>query len=55
MNISNKTELPPELDPSKGDAELEHRNLPGEQQGKRHREQRNDPEVQPGSGDPPAT
>lgn len=55
MNISKKTELPPELDPSKGDAELEHGNVPGEQQGKRHREPGNDPEVLPGSSDPPAT
>ncbi len=53
MTTSKKTELPPELDPSQGDAELEHGSLPGEQPGKRHSQERNDPEVQPGSSDPP--
>lgn len=55
MSTSKKTELPPELDPSKGDAELEHRTLPGEQPGKRHGEERNDPEVEPGASEPPRT
>jgi hypothetical protein len=53
MSPSKKSELPPELDPSRGDAELEHGHVPGEQPGKRHSEERNDPEVQPGASDPP--
>lgn len=53
MTTSKKSELPPELDPSQGDAQLEHRNPPGAQPGKRHSEERNDPEVQPGASDPP--
>ncbi|MEO8366510.1 MAG: hypothetical protein ABI538_09915 [Pseudoxanthomonas sp.] len=55
MSTLKKTELPPELDPSQGDAALEHQHLPGEQPGKRHSEERNDPEVQPGASDPPET
>ena len=48
MNTSNH--LPPELDPSKPDPTLEPPHEVGEQPGKRTSDDRNDPEVEPGSG-----
>jgi len=55
MNMPEHSDLPPELDPAQGDVVLEPPKKPGEQPGKRHSQERNDPAVQPGASDPPET
>lgn len=55
MTSPEHSDLPPELDPAQGDVVLEPHKAPGEQPGKRHSQERNDPAIQPGASDPPET